>query len=90
MIGSIKDICKHFDAKFSIDECSCRITFKDGKVLKYVMMNYGLTVDEVLKQLKQLLADDVHGRVFKDGIFIGFAPSKKSLDEVLIAVDMMV
>lgn len=92
----IEQICDEYDVDviFSMKECTASIVFKDGKKLVYALsprlaLNKQHSKDEWFNALGNAIAGNAHGRAFKDGKFIGYAPEKKSLDEILIAVDMM-
>ena len=79
----VESICKQYDVKVSYDEFCLNIEFKDGKTLSYVFGVNGT------KTILQDILDGIHGRVFKDNRFIGYAPKCKSLEEILVNVDMM-
>ena len=85
-LTKLEKICESYGVKVFVDEFSIEIDFKDNKYLYYAIDHEG--------GLKTILEDiekkGIHGRVFKDCKFIGYAPEKKSLEEILIAVDMMV
>lgn len=81
----LEKICESYGVTAFVDEFSVEIDFEDNKHLYYMIDHKG--------GLKTILEDiekkGIHGRVFKDFKFIGYAPEKKSLEEILIAVDMM-
>lgn len=79
----IESICKQYGVEVSYDEFCLNIEFKDGKTLSYVFGVNGT------KTILQDILDGIHGRVFKDNKFIGYAPKCKSLEEILVNVDMM-
>ena len=54
-----------------------------SKTLRFELQPIGKTKENIEK-------NGIHGRVFKDSKFIGYAPEKKSFEEILIAVDMMI
>ena len=91
-MSKIEEICKHYDVKFSFDRFSAKMTFKDGKYLKYAMLNGGLNQDIIFEKLLSMVENnEIHGRVFnKDGNFIGYAPKTSNIDTLLVSVDMMV
>lgn len=79
----IESICKQYGVEVSYDEFCLNIEFKDGKTLSYVFGVNGT------KTILQDILNGIHGRVFKDSKFIGYAPKCKSLEEILVNVDMM-
>lgn len=83
--SEIDKICNQYGVVSSSDEFCFTIKFNDDKELIYAKPAYYKPKDF----LKYILSD-VHGRVFKNNAFIGYAPKAKSLEEILIAVDMMV
>ena len=90
MINRIYKTIEQYGAKFMFDQFSGSIIFKDGKILKYAMNNQAKDVNAILSQLSKVIKSHAHGRVFnKDRKFIGYAPEGKSIDEILVAVDMM-
>ena len=91
MMNRIHETIEQYGAKFVFDQFSGSIIFKDGKILKYAMDNQAKDVDAVLKLLDNTIKSDAHGRIFsKDGKFVGYAPEGKSIDEILVVVDMMI
>lgn len=81
---AVKKICDQYGVKLLIGEFAFSIKFKDGKELMYAIPY------ENDKTILNYILCGIHGRVFKNGHFIGYAPEKISLDNILIAVDMMV
>ena len=82
----LEKICESYGVKVFADEFNVEIVFKDDKHL-YYMIDHNDGLKTVLEDIEK---KGIHGRVFKDSKFIGYAPEKKSLEEILIAVDMMV
>ena len=89
MEENIDDICKRYGASLLLSQFNCTIMFKDGKELVYAMNNQCKTVDSILRNAKSIMLSNAHGRIFKDGKFIGYAPAASSIDELLVAVDLM-
>lgn len=82
----LEKICKSYGVKVFADEFNVEIVFKDNKHLYYMIDHEG-GFKTILEDIEK---KGIHGRVFKDNKFIGYAPEKKSLEEILIAVDMIV
>ena len=89
MDDNIDEICRKYGATFLFDQFSCTIKFKDGKELVYAMCNQARSIDGVLQNAENTILSDAHGRIFKDNMFVGYAPKASSIDELLVAVDMM-
>lgn len=85
-LTKLEKICKSYGVEVLVDEFSVEIDFNDDKHLYYMIGHEG-GLKTILEDIEQ---KGIHGRVFKDNKFIGYAPEKKSLEEILIAVDMMV
>ena len=85
-LSKLEKICESYGVKVFVDEFSVEIDFKDSKHLYYMIGHEG-GLRTILEDIEK---NGIHGRVFKDSKFIGYAPEKKSLEEILIAVDMMV
>ena len=85
-LTKLEKICESYGVKVFVDEFSVEIDFKDSKHLYYMIGHEG-GLRTILEDIEK---NGIHGRVFKDSKFIGYAPEKKSLGEILIAVDMMV
>jgi len=85
-LTKLEKICKSYGVKVLVDEFSIEIDFKDSKHLCYMIDHEG-GLNTILEDIEK---KGIHGRVFKNDKFIGYAPEKKSLEEILIAVDMIV
>ena len=83
--SKLKKICESYGAKVNADDFSIQINFNDGKSLHY-MLDHSNGLSTILEDIER---KGIHGRVFKDFKFIGYAPEKKSLDEILVRVDLM-
>ena len=83
--SKLEKICESYGAKVNISEFCVEISFKDNKSLRYARY-YGSKLNKILEDIEK---NGIHGRVFKDGKLIGYAPEKRSLEEILIAVDLM-
>ena len=85
-LAKLEKICESYGVEVFADEFSIEIDFKDSKHLYYMIDHEG-GLKTILEDIEK---NGIHGRVFKDSKFIGYAPEKKSLGEILISVDMMV
>ena len=85
-LTKLEKICESYGAKVFADEFNVEIVFKDDKHL-YYMIDHNDGLKTVLEDIEK---NGIHGRVFKNDKFIGYAPEKKSLEEILIVVDMIV
>ena len=85
-LTKLEKICESYGVEVFVDEFSIEIDFKDNKHLYYMIGHEG-GLRTILEDIEK---KGIHGRVFKDFKFIGYAPEKKSFGEILIAVDMMV
>lgn len=81
----LEKICESYGVEVFVDELGIEIDFEDNKYLYYMIDHEG-GLRTILEDIEK---NGIHGRVFKDSKFIGYAPEKKSLGEILIAVDMM-
>ena len=81
--SAVKKICDQYGAKLLVGEFTFSIKFKDGKELMYA-------IPYESKSILDYILSGIHGRVIKDDHFIGYAPKQKSLDSILVAVDLMV
>ena len=84
----VEEACKQYGARLLVHEFYAEIVFKDGKTLTYALPVYGYGD---VKDLLEGIESGFRGRVFrKNGDFIDYAPASASIDNILIAVDMMV
>ena len=84
-LSKLEKICESYGVEVFVDEFSIEIDFEDNKHLYYAIDHEG-GFKTILEDIEK---KGIHGRVFKDSKFIGYAPEKKSLEEILIAADMM-
>ena len=84
--SKFEKICESYGAKVNIGEFYVEISFKDNKSLRYARY-YGSKLNKILEDIEK---NGIHGRVFKDGKLIGYAPEKMPLENILIAVDLIV
>lgn len=90
ILKEIKSTCAQYGVELLCDDSHLNIKFKDGKILTYCLprKNGKLSYDVWLEALSN---DKIHGRIFnsKTNRFLGYAPNCKTLDEILINVDLM-
>ena len=85
-LTKLEKICESYGVEVFADEFSIEIDFEDNKHLYYMIGHEG-GLRTILEDIEK---NGIHGRIFKDNKFIGYAPEKKSLEEILIAVDIIV
>lgn len=69
-----------------LNENLLKIVFNDGKELIYADDFFNLSLEEAINKA---LSSRIHGRIFKDGQFIGYAPKASSIEELMIGLDLM-
>ena len=90
ILKEIKSTCVQYGVELLCDDSNLNIKFKDGKMLTYCLpRKNGKPSYSVW--LEAISNDKIHGRIFdsKTNKFLGYAPNCKTLDEILINVDLM-
>ena len=86
----IYDVCSQYGVVCEYDGVMLNIKFKNGKLLSYVISsNVKLNIKKQSFNEAITRLPFSHGRIFKDGKFIDYAPQCQNLGEILIAVDMV-
>ena len=88
----LEEVCKDYGAELLVNEFWIDIQFKDGKQLTYALPfdSKSMLDKSTFKDMVDCIESGFQGRVFgKDFRFIGYAPQSKSIEETLVAVDLM-